>query len=516
MSVIGQLSRLESAGLVSLKAAHPEVEYLFRHALVHEAVYHSLLKHDRKQLHLATGETLERSVLPDAGRLDEFAPLLAQHFYEGGDDYRALVYFLRAAMAAVRVYANAEAVAYYDRALEIAPRVAAGAVPWQEVYSSRGRALELIGQYERAVGNYEAMEDEARAQGDRELELAALTARATLYATPTSVLDPEKGKALSHRALALARERGNRPAEAKVLWVLMLAHYFSAKADEAAPFGEQSLAIARELNLREQMAFTLNDLTHTYVAIGAHERARAAEEESRRLWRDQGNLTMLTDNLASGADHAYTAGELDTSLRLSEEAYGLARTIGSAWGQCYSRWIAGYVHWERGDSGQAIACLEDAVALARLSGLVIVQSLPRIDLGLIYAELGALERGLGLAQEGLAFLQPSTPPVIQGWAWAALARLHVLRQDLPAASRAIEQRRRLPQIDDFSTPAPIMIALAEGEFHLAQNDAEQAVAVATEIQAKMERYRIRAFMPPVLYLAGRALIALHRDDEARA
>ncbi len=75
--VTQHLTRLETAGLIRLAQIQPELEYLFRHALIRDAAYQSLLKADRKPLHRVVAEALER-LYPD--RLDELAPLLGQHY----------------------------------------------------------------------------------------------------------------------------------------------------------------------------------------------------------------------------------------------------------------------------------------------------------------------------------------------------------------------------------------------------------------------------------------------------
>src|SRR5690606_9644008 len=79
MTLTAQLSTLESSGLIRLAQVDPELEYLFRHALVQEAAYSSLLQTDQKRLHREVGEALEHSY-PD--RLDsrELAPVLGHHF----------------------------------------------------------------------------------------------------------------------------------------------------------------------------------------------------------------------------------------------------------------------------------------------------------------------------------------------------------------------------------------------------------------------------------------------------
>src|SRR5262245_2715047 len=88
----GYLQTLESSGLLRLAQIEPDLVYLFRRALVQEAAYESLLRQDRRSLHLAVGETLER-LNPE--RPAALAPVLAHHFDVGGDEPRALDYLIQ-------------------------------------------------------------------------------------------------------------------------------------------------------------------------------------------------------------------------------------------------------------------------------------------------------------------------------------------------------------------------------------------------------------------------------------
>jgi len=114
MSLNTNLAALEASGLIHLAQVQPELEYLFRHALVQEAAYSSLLKADRRVLHRAVGEALERAY-PD--RLDELAPILGQHFAEAGEGEKAVKYLLRAGDMARKVYAYQEAIDAYEQAM---------------------------------------------------------------------------------------------------------------------------------------------------------------------------------------------------------------------------------------------------------------------------------------------------------------------------------------------------------------------------------------------------------------
>src|SRR4029434_10052431 len=81
-----QLASLVSSDLIRLFQQVPDLAYVFRHALVQDAAYDSLLKTDRKRLHQAAAEAVER-LYPD--RVEQNAPLLALHYVEAGDDEKA-------------------------------------------------------------------------------------------------------------------------------------------------------------------------------------------------------------------------------------------------------------------------------------------------------------------------------------------------------------------------------------------------------------------------------------------
>ena len=150
MNLIGQLNLLESTGLIRLATAQPELEYLFRHALVQDAAYASLLKQDRKKLHLTVGEALERLY---AEQQDEQAATLAYHFEKAEVRDKAIHYLSRAAELAREGYANAEAIAFYRAAInqveQILSQADQSSESWRArlagLFESLADVLELIG-----------------------------------------------------------------------------------------------------------------------------------------------------------------------------------------------------------------------------------------------------------------------------------------------------------------------------------------------------------------------------------
>jgi predicted ATPase/class 3 adenylate cyclase len=111
----GALTRLVTSELVFQRGAPPESVYTFKHALVQDAAYSTLLRSDRQQLHARIAEIVERCFPERVAREPE---LLAHHFMEAHQIERAIGYWLKAGERAVERSANLEAIRHLTRGLE--------------------------------------------------------------------------------------------------------------------------------------------------------------------------------------------------------------------------------------------------------------------------------------------------------------------------------------------------------------------------------------------------------------
>src|SRR5687768_4491220 len=130
-----QLDALEAKGLIRLAQFQPELEYLFRHALVQDTAYESLLKQERRMLHRLVGDALEQ-LYPD--RHSELAAVLARHFENAGEPEKAIEYLAEAARFAYERNAIVEAYELYTRAEQLLPAPSADEDP-----SVRRRRVEI-------------------------------------------------------------------------------------------------------------------------------------------------------------------------------------------------------------------------------------------------------------------------------------------------------------------------------------------------------------------------------------
>jgi tetratricopeptide (TPR) repeat protein len=502
-----QLRSLQRAELIREQAREPELEYAFRHALTQEAAYDSILLKRRRVFHRHVGEVIEELF---ADRKEEYASQLAHHFYEA-HDARALEYTILAGDTAFRLYANAEAVRQYSRTLEVAGWNPRRAPDLLHVYGRRGRALELNARYQEALDNYCDMERVGREGNRRDLELAAVTRRAVLLATPTPVYNPSEARALCDQALELAREIGDHRAAVRILWIMMLLYHHEGELEKSIANGEQALLIARQLDLREELASVVNDLVIVYESIGDLDRARAAGQEAHALWQELGNQPMLLDSLGGAAGTEVLAGNFDRAIQLAEEADQLGQEIGNLWGQAYSRMYIAYVYERRGEFSRALEIMEACLRLSKAAGFMAPFGVTRADMGFIYARLGWVDRGLDLLLEALSSTADRTGPW-QTWVMSQLARVQILSGH-PGAAEAVLRDAASAGGSDPGLLYTLPLHLARLALTVARSDFAGALKLIDEQPIYARIFPI--FVPEVLYLKGLALLGLGRTEAAR-
>ncbi len=106
--------------LIRKKQRVPELEYIFKHALVHESTYESILIKKRHELHGKVASAIETLFCE---RLDEFASVLAYHYAKAESWEKAQEYLFKAGDQAGRIAADSEALAHYQQAMGMYTRV---------------------------------------------------------------------------------------------------------------------------------------------------------------------------------------------------------------------------------------------------------------------------------------------------------------------------------------------------------------------------------------------------------
>ncbi len=144
------LAELEHAELIRQRQQLPEVEYIFKHALVQEAAYGSILAERRRGIHRRVAQAIE-TLFED--RLDEFTSLLAYHYTRAEDWEKAQEYLFKAGDQAGRMAADTEALEHFRQAEATYMKAFGDKLsPLQRTSLARkiGAALYGTGHYEQA------------------------------------------------------------------------------------------------------------------------------------------------------------------------------------------------------------------------------------------------------------------------------------------------------------------------------------------------------------------------------
>jgi class 3 adenylate cyclase/tetratricopeptide (TPR) repeat protein len=136
------LDRLAEAGLLFCRGVAPQSSYLFKHALVQDAAYGTLLRVRRQELHVRVAVVLEQHFADLVERQPE---LLAHHLTAASEIERAVDQWLRAGQHAAARSAHLEAIRHFDRGLAILPTLREGpARDGQEIELQLAKGLSLL------------------------------------------------------------------------------------------------------------------------------------------------------------------------------------------------------------------------------------------------------------------------------------------------------------------------------------------------------------------------------------
>jgi predicted ATPase/class 3 adenylate cyclase len=209
------LAAFVETGLVSLERPAPDLEYAFKHAITQEVAYDLLAYEQRRQLHRAVAEWVERERASD---LEPFYSYLAHHWRRAAEDRtvdeaclsKAVDYLRRAGDVAARAHVNHEAIGFYGEVLRLLARLPESPARDRtelEVQLARGPLLIATRGYasdevQRAYGRAAKLCASLR---DRELLFAAMRG---LWAFHIGRAEYRVARGLGERMLALAERAG--------------------------------------------------------------------------------------------------------------------------------------------------------------------------------------------------------------------------------------------------------------------------------------------------------------------
>lgn len=473
--------------------------FAFRHALLRQVIYDSLLIRERQVLHEALLHILEESESTfRASHLTE----LSYHAYEAEVWEAALRYGIQAGQHAMRLHSPRVAVEHFSHAIEAAQQLGEP-VSWK-LYMQRGEARDNLGEFQPALDDYESALRVAVAAGDRVAEWETLITIALLWAAR----DYHVTETYCRRALQLAQSIEDPRLIGHSLnrlgnWYLNIGESF-----QALDYHKRALSVFEELDDLPGKGETLDllGMTSGHVLHLADQLAyyRSAVEIFREL-DDRKALASALSNLT----------QCTYDPRYAEEAIDIARQIGWHSGEVYAYNVAGYVHSAYGRFTQSLAYIQHGLGLARvidhsqwLAGLQVFS-------GFVYRALLDLETAASNVEQGVALADTVGSHWFVAMGSGLLAQIYIDQGNLDAAGEILAQHI----VPDPPVMQYLMVMLAEADLALAHGDAEAVLASNKRLQdtwpLDYESVPLSAFgTVPYLMRQARALAMLDCLDEA--
>jgi predicted ATPase/class 3 adenylate cyclase len=435
------LKRLE---IVHQTRFFPDVEFIFKHVVIQDVAYQTLLLQRRKQLHGAIGRAIEDLY---ADRLEEQAPILAFHYERSERQDRAIHYALLVGDRAARLYANADAATHYERALVMA------------------RALD-------------ASPDTSSAVIDATLKLAAVGG------THQDILERDRTNLESARALA--DELGDQARRARVLYWLGRTAYVRSQPAAALDYARQSLDIAERLGDDGLAAPPVNLMGRIYSQQSDYVKASELLERSVEQMRRLGNKAEESTAAGFAGMTLARVGEFARALAHTDRGLRLAQELQNPFAEAAAYHYGGAVRAGRGDWAAALEDLANACRIAERVGDLWRLYASRITETWIHTQTGDPARGRPIFEACDVLRAQIGPNPALVWQKISLATALLALGESATVSSLCEEAIRLAEgAGDRFMGALARRTLSEA---IAQQDpasAERAILEAIEIQREI-------------------------------
>jgi class 3 adenylate cyclase/predicted ATPase len=478
------LSGLEQADIIHRVGISPFVRFAFKHVLLRDAIYESLLRSKRQQTHADIASALER----DFPELAENQPeVLAYHYQEAGNHQSAIRCWFGSGQRALENSANVEAIANFRKALQLL-----NALP--------------------------ETPEQTKQEIDIQLALGIPLIAVRGYAAPET-------REAFMRARTLCLRLGDVPEYFQALFGLWGHAWMGGKNDDALRMADEFLARSGPLSDPVRLMVAHRMMGSTLLTIGEFQSSASHFEETIKLSAGKEKQPlhsryMVEPQVASLlllSWDLWFLGYPDQSLSRVSEALALAQDLGHPYTVAFAHYMTSVVHILRGDAARALESAEKSFEVSREQRLSLYAILSRISRGRAIGDLGRLaeaqtEIALGIDEarrNGVGFMLP----MMESW----LADMHAKTGENERALSIVEGALantgdvtgRSWESELHRQRAQILVALDPSKVREAETHFKKSIEVARGQNAKSLELRAATSLAELWRTQG-------RPDEARA
>ena len=467
-TMLDAIADLEAHGVMKLVATSPRITYRFRHALLHDVVYESILRRRRRELHHDVAGSIER-LYPD--RLVDLAPVLARHFREAGETSKALAYTNSAAEASMARHATHEAYRFYLNGLDLARQAKGTVTPEEQLELEIGavRASIRFTPGAESLETLDRLRHMAEDLGNVDLIGRVLSLILVIRTMGSEWYGDDAFREVMDRAYALAPSISDPGLSASLTGLMGQVLRTHDEFEQSAALMSGAVDPLEQAGLITDAA--MNAIL-TADVLGQHGKFAAAG-----IWMDRGELlaarsgnpTAIADaNLIRGRLLA-TEGKVEEALVHTQRGMDLAADAENLYCELVGNFLVADQQLRLGDAKSAIPHLEKSFELGEYCNAAGFMMLGRAWIASARAQLGDLD------PEGYT---------------------QSLNEAMGAGSRSGEAAVRLHR-------AIVMSSVADPDWDAAFSDFERSIALLDEIQARPDQARAMHAYAMALDAAGR-------------
>ena len=436
------LGRLVEAELLYQRGLPPQATYRFKHALIRDAAYASLLKRTRQHYHQQIAGALEEQFPETAVAQPE---LLAYHLTLGEVWDQAFAYLTRSGDKARQAYANSEALAFYTQAIEVGGRMipALDDMHLLPPYEGRGLVWLSLSKYDEAIADFQHMRQLARAADNQQKEGESLCHLAYGHWLTFSERHIPQVEHYAREAQRLAQATGDRNVLARSLSSLGTVHEVRGNLQEAEQHFEASLQISQQEGYKAPLGYTLTNLSAIAYWRGDFPRAIAIGHHGETASRESNDGFHELYSLAFVCLACWSAGHYAQALRALREGMTKATERENLFIRGRLTNTLGWFHSEFGNAARAVEYDHESTELGQASRISNVEVSALMNVGLDYLALGQYARAK-------SYLVPTLERVTREafgahrWRWTirllmGLAELSYTTGEYEHALRAVEE-----------------------------------------------------------------------------
>jgi class 3 adenylate cyclase/tetratricopeptide (TPR) repeat protein len=502
-AVDGALIELQRRELVNEIARVPKRVFQFRHALVADAVYETILLKSRRQWHASLAEFLERL---HSEQVEE----IADHLIHSKQRGKAAPYLVAAAERAAHAYAISEAIDRAETAIAILGDEGDPDL-LRRALETLGRAREFSFDLPGAAEVYDRLLRLGETRKDSGMHISALNKKALLK----GFFFDQREEALEDLAKAEDLAQGEDHGEALIensmnQCFLRTAH---AEFDEVVSYMDQITQLGESLEHEDATLFGMSHLANSLMLMTQFDEALESGKRALAAAEQAGNLKYQAELLTGVLPTCHLRnGDWDQALADIERGMEIALQIGARDSEVLAAVMQGQIAMRHGSLEEALGLFRRAMAAADAIGLPALQALGMCVTGTCYQQIGGdmLDTALAFHERTLDVMGKPSGLSYGAQLWTEIGLCAMAAGRVDDAKELFEKALTVPTAPiHLMRPQALrgmaMVALAEGRI----DDARKHHAELAEYVEERRMQDQSVFIP----LTGAAIEATAGNHE---